>query len=191
METFWLIFYQHDPYLLHAKPRLVTVIPKDHPVQIIIMYLPKPATQIISAASRNQSLSKPLRNQTIRESSTESIVTNDLGPHVPYCSGGESRPPECINKNLSILPGMALQTRMPPRDILESYQNPSVESQSGMWAKSGSHTGSKAKAHHTAPSYHAQAGSATSFYIFTGRVGKSDECIFFSPAKKNENHEKL
>ena len=84
---------------------------------------------------------------------------------------------------------MALQTRMPPRDILESYQNPSVESQSGMWAKSGSHTGSKAKVHHTAPSYHAQAGSATSFYIFTGRVGKSGVCIFFSPAKKNENHE--
>ena len=98
--------------------------------------------------------------------------------------GGESRPPECINKNLSILPGMALQMRMPPRDILESYQNPSVESQSGMWAKSGSHTGSKAKVHHTAPSYHAQAGSATSFYIFTGRVGNSDVCIIFFPEKE-------
>ena len=79
--------------------------------------------------------------------------------------------------------------RMPPRDILESYQNPSVESQSGMRAKSGRYAGSKAKVHHTAPSYHAQAGSATSFYIFTGRVGNSDVCIVFSPGKKNENHE--
>ena len=53
-----------------------------------------------------------------------------------------------------------------------------------MWAKSGGHTGSKAKVHHTAPSYHAQAGSATSFYIFTGRAGNSDVCIFFSPGKE-------
>lgn len=89
-------------------------------------------SDIFQSKQKNQSLSRLIKNshnKTIRESSKENIVMNVLGPQSPL-KRKKKLPPECIIRSLSILPGMALQRRMPPMDILGSYQNPCMESAS-------------------------------------------------------------
>ena len=96
-------------------------------------------------------------------------------------------PPECI-KSLSVLPGMALQMRMPPTDVLGSCQNPcmgSLNPEKG--PKTEVNPGrSEVKALQTTPSYRAQADSATSFYIFIGHMREAQKRVYILSDEKKK-----
>ena len=85
--------------------------------------------QTSSDVSKKRSFPRLTKNShnKIRESSKES--RHHERPRTAVSVAAEIRlPPECIIKSLSILPGMALQRRMPPRVIMGSDQCPWMES---------------------------------------------------------------
>ena len=126
---------------------------------------------------------KNSHNKMIRESSKESIITNDLGPQSPLqweknASGVYHqeliRPARYGIAKENAANGYPRQRiSWDPLGILA--WNP----QSGTWAISGSQNISKAKMVYTIPGYRAQADSATSFYILRGHVRSPHACVYF------------
>ena len=99
-----------SPQIQHVPPRTCT-------------------SYIFQRKQRSVALQTPVKTRTKDDKRVINRTHRHERPRtVVSIAARKNWPPECICKNRSILPGMALQGRMPPTDILESYQNPSTES---------------------------------------------------------------
>ena len=108
-------------------------LPKTIQTPTQIMYPPEPACTSDIFQSKQKSVAIQAHKKLTKQDDKRVIKRKHRRerPRTAASVAAERNlPPECIIKSLSILPGMALHRRMPPTDILGSYQNPCMESPS-------------------------------------------------------------
>lgn len=174
----------HGICIANSLPK--TIIPT--PTRIV--YLLEPAPQTFSKVSKiNQSLSRLIknsRNKTIRESSKENIVANDLGLQRPL-QGKEIRLRSVSSRAYPSCQVWHCKGECRQWISWDPIKILAWNPQAGKQAKSGSQNRSKAKTLHTIPSHRAQADSATWFYIFSGHVRAHTYVYILSGEKKKRN----